>query len=230
VRARVGVLVGVLLSACHPVAGNGNVASEGRDVSAFTGVSVDGPFTTNLSVGPRAVTVLADENLLALVETVVEEGTLQVRVKAGSSITSSTILHVGVVNEALAQVSAQGAAKVKGVIAPTTTFAGLAQGSSFVNLSGVSTDSVSVEADSQSTVSLAGTATNGQLTARTSSHLNLAALHLQTALIDIDASTLTAAVSSRLSGAATHGSTVAITGSPSGEPTNDQTSTITLTP
>lgn len=62
------------------VSGSGTIKSETRAVSGFTGISlaVDG-LVEILQGGTEGVTVEADDNLLPLLETVVEDGTLKIR-------------------------------------------------------------------------------------------------------------------------------------------------------
>lgn len=62
--------------------GSGHVASESRDVGAFTGVALALDGVVEISNAARdSVAVEADDNILPLIETVVENGTLQIRFK-----------------------------------------------------------------------------------------------------------------------------------------------------
>jgi len=64
------------------VQGNGNVQRQVREVGAFSGVALSLPGKVEIRSGGReGVTVEADGNLLPLIETVVEDGTLKIRGK-----------------------------------------------------------------------------------------------------------------------------------------------------
>jgi hypothetical protein len=69
------------------VEGNGNIKRQVRDVGHFSGVSMALAGKVDVRRGERdGVTVEADDNLLPLIETVVEDGTLKIRNKRGSNL------------------------------------------------------------------------------------------------------------------------------------------------
>jgi hypothetical protein len=62
------------------VRGNGTMRSQQRNVAGFTGVSVALAANVELSMGStEGLQIEADENLLPLIETVVKDGTLEIR-------------------------------------------------------------------------------------------------------------------------------------------------------
>lgn len=62
------------------VQGNGNIKRQARQVAHFTGLAFEMPGKLELRMGDsEGVTIEADDNLLPLVETVVENGTLKIR-------------------------------------------------------------------------------------------------------------------------------------------------------
>lgn len=62
------------------VKGSGSVKQQARQVQHFTGVSMEVPGKMELRMGAHeSVTIETDDNLLPLVETVVENGTLKIR-------------------------------------------------------------------------------------------------------------------------------------------------------
>ncbi|MDB5871573.1 MAG: hypothetical protein JWQ07_1015 [Ramlibacter sp.] len=62
------------------VKGNGIVRKQARELGPFTGVSLSLPAEVEVRLGnTEGVSIETDENLLALVETVVENGTLEIR-------------------------------------------------------------------------------------------------------------------------------------------------------
>ena len=69
------------------VAGNGNIKRQVRDVGHFSGVAMALAGKVEVRRGERdGVTVEADDNLLPLIETVVEDGTLKIREKRGANL------------------------------------------------------------------------------------------------------------------------------------------------
>lgn len=72
------------------VEGNGRIKTESRPVSGFHGVSMGLPGTVELRIGnSESLTVETDDNLLPLIETVVENGVLQIRTSKRNTGVSS---------------------------------------------------------------------------------------------------------------------------------------------
>lgn len=62
------------------VQGNGNIAKQARDVSNFTALGLGMPGSVEVRMGnTESVTIESDDNILPLIETVVEDGTLKIR-------------------------------------------------------------------------------------------------------------------------------------------------------
>ncbi|HEV7576429.1 MAG TPA: head GIN domain-containing protein [Caldimonas sp.] len=62
-----------------PVRGSGVAATQRRDIGAFTGVGLGAPFAVVLRPGSReAIEIVADDNILPLVETSLRDRTLQI--------------------------------------------------------------------------------------------------------------------------------------------------------
>jgi hypothetical protein len=78
--------------AANPVQGSGNIKRQVRDVGQFSGVAMSLAGKVDVRRGDReGVTVEADDNLLPLIETVVEDGTLHIRNKRGSNINTRNL-------------------------------------------------------------------------------------------------------------------------------------------
>ncbi|WP_205501473.1 head GIN domain-containing protein [Rufibacter psychrotolerans] len=66
------------------VEGNGNMKTETRSVGAFTGLSVSGGFEVVLTQGAtERLQLEAEENILPLIESTVQNGVLQIKTKSG---------------------------------------------------------------------------------------------------------------------------------------------------
>lgn len=116
--ALAAALLAFAASACsvggQNVAGSGRPASESRPVAPFDAISASLPGEIVLRQGPAApVVVEADDNLLPLVETVVEGGTLRIRLRPEWRVTSRAPLRVVVTAPALRSVNLTGAVDVQ---------------------------------------------------------------------------------------------------------------------
>lgn len=97
--------------------GSGKMATEPRTVAEFQAISLKGSMDLVVKQGAQSVQVQADDNLLALVETVVENTsqgpTLVVRVKRGESFSTRSKMLVTVSVPKLTGVSAEGAGDIQ---------------------------------------------------------------------------------------------------------------------
>jgi hypothetical protein len=75
------------------VRGSGNIKKQTRDLAHFTGVSLSLPATLELRIGnTESVTIETDDNLLPLIETAIDNGTLKIRpVKRNSNLQARTM-------------------------------------------------------------------------------------------------------------------------------------------
>ncbi|EEF27456.1 conserved hypothetical protein [Ricinus communis] len=75
-------------SRSEQVQGSGRVQSQARDVAHFSGLAMSLPGNVDIRSGSgrEGVTVEADDNLLPLIETVVEDGTLKIRAKRNTNL------------------------------------------------------------------------------------------------------------------------------------------------
>ena len=148
------VIVAAALTASSPgvagwfdggVRGSGNIVTEARTVPEFDRVSAGGSQTVIVTVGPaRSVTIKADDNVVPLIETTVENGKLHIGSKKSYSSADVTVT---VTVPALKGVSLAGSGDV--------TVSGVEGGSLGAALSGSGDITVSGKADSVS-VSVSG--------------------------------------------------------------------------
>jgi Putative auto-transporter adhesin, head GIN domain len=210
------LLVLVCLSACQGLpllAGSGAITERPRAVDAFRRVALEAGVQAHVTVGPRAVRVRTDDNLQPAVETVVEGDTLVVRVNA--VLESSHALDVSISNEAL-----EGLRATDGVIAvmdatPVDTFMLSVSGGSSVDLRGVSSSTLTAAVAAGSRVQVAGEARRVTSAVAGGSWVDLSALPLDTLQVDAAGdSHVVARVASLLTGTASSGSDLTITGTP----------------
>ncbi len=97
--------------------GSGKAATDSRSVADFQAISLKGSMDLVVKQGAQSVQVQADDNLLALIETVVESTsqgpTLVVRVKRGESFSTRSKMLVTVSVPKLIGVSAEGAGDIQ---------------------------------------------------------------------------------------------------------------------
>jgi hypothetical protein len=75
--------------------GNGNIRTESRSLSHFTGVSLGLPGQVEVRIGDvESVSVETDENLMPLIETVVANGSLEIRAKRQTNLKARTLKFV----------------------------------------------------------------------------------------------------------------------------------------
>jgi hypothetical protein len=93
------------------VTGSGNSASERRDVAGFNEVEVSGAFQVEIVAGKDfSVELQADDNILPLIQTKVDGGTLQIELV--QSVRSKSEMNVRISAPNIERVQSSGAAKI----------------------------------------------------------------------------------------------------------------------
>lgn len=216
---RTSLILGfVVFAGCANVVGNGVLLTETRETGAFRRVSLNSGVHAKVTTGARAVGLKADQNLISLYETVVEGETLVVRAKDGSVTLPSKAVEVTVSNDLIEGVTASGGADVLTSATSVDEFVIGASGGSTVILSGLTSQRLVVDASGASKVTVAGTANSGTVNASGASTVDTRGVSLQSATLEVSGGSLVrAAVSQHLAGAASGGSSVVITGTPTGD-------------
>ena len=97
------------------VKGDGNIKKESRQVGEFTSLSSHGPMDVQINYGTSGtLTVEADENLLPYIETVVENGSLEIRTKKNTNIKSHSKMVVTVSMTTINALKLSGSGDIKG--------------------------------------------------------------------------------------------------------------------
>lgn len=147
--------------------GSGTVATEARSVGEFQAVAQQGSIDLTVRQGAAAsVQVSADDNLLPLVETVVEEGrsgpTLVVRFKRGERITTRNPVRVEIVMPKLVSLASAGSGDVIVEAFSTPSLRLAISGSSDAKLNSLTTDELAISISGSGDV--AGSGQAGKLT------------------------------------------------------------------
>lgn len=206
----------VLLSACAfaQTKGNGVAREQQRDVGSFEAVHIASGLHATVTRGDTSVKLSGDENLLALIETEVEDGVLEVRIKRGQRVHSGDI-RVAVATPKLKEVGASGGSTVDAQAGAQSKFSAEASGGSILTVKGVDSDKVEVEASGGSRVTLKGRADTVEAEASGGSVVR--ADDVEMASLDVEASggaRIEAGPSKRLHGDLSGGSVVRLSSSP----------------
>jgi hypothetical protein len=127
------------------VQGNGNIKKQARELGHFTGVSLSLPAQMELRMGnTESISIETDDNLLPLIDTVIEDGTLKIRPNKRNLNLHSKTMKIVVQAKDVSRVSLGGS----GSIDADTLKGGKLQfdlgGSGAINVKGVESDSLSV--------------------------------------------------------------------------------------
>jgi hypothetical protein len=96
------------------VRGNGAVKRQARAVAHFTGLSLSLPAQVELRIGnTEAVTIETDDNLLPLIETVVENGTLKLRPSKRNMRIDASTLRIVVQARAVERIALGGSGAIR---------------------------------------------------------------------------------------------------------------------
>jgi len=147
----------------HSVTGSGHVASEARTVSDFQAIAVHGPVTLVVRQGSReAAEVRADDNLLPLVETTVEDSgrgrTLNVGIKKGQSVRTHHDIVVTVDVVRLTSIATHGSGDVRVEALKTPSLQLSISGSSDARLASLQADEFGISISGSGDVEAAGSA------------------------------------------------------------------------
>jgi len=127
------------------VQGSGRVVKQTRQVSGFSGVALSVPGHVELRIGSsEGVTVEADDNVLPLLETVVEDGVLQIRPTRRKLNLHSKAIRVVVQARAIDRLSLGGSGSIHADPLRAKRLDIDLGGSGSVNLKGIEAESLSV--------------------------------------------------------------------------------------
>jgi hypothetical protein len=141
------------------VRGNGVVRQQTRETGHFKGVALSLPAQVEIRMGDvESVTVDTDENLLPMVATVVEKGTLHIRPAKGSMNLKPRSLKVVVQARQIVQLAVGGAGSIKAAALKAPTLDLGIGGSGAIDVSGVESDSIETAVGGNGSVTIAGAA------------------------------------------------------------------------
>lgn len=176
------------------VKGSGNIATEARDISDFSGVDVSGVFQVEITAGQEfGVQIEADDNLLPLIKTEVRRGVL--RIETDEKLSSEHGLKILISAPDIDSIDASGVAKI--------------------NLSGVKNNELRVDTSGASKVNISGETANLIIEVSGASSIDAENLKAENANVDASgASRVSVFATGELKSDASGASKIVYSGSP----------------
>lgn len=139
------------------VQGSGRIVKQARQVSGFTGLSLGVPGRVELRIGnSEGVTIEADDNVLPLLETVVDGGTLRIRPARRNLNFQTKAIRVVVQARSIDRLSLGGSGSIEADPLRAKRLDLDLGGSGSINLKGVEAETVSVSLGGSGDVQAAG--------------------------------------------------------------------------
>jgi hypothetical protein len=182
----IGTALVLLLNSCNFVTGSGNIVTETKQVSNFTGINISSAFDAEVKIGPvTEVKIEADDNIIKYVRVEVSGNTLTIRTEHLNNI-SNAHLKVFITTPSLNDINASAAADVKVVDELKGNGKFHFNASSAATIEAViEAPEVGVEASSSGTVKLTGRTKNYQAQASSGANIKTAGLLSETSDINV---------------------------------------------
>ena len=190
-------LAGALLTAVPPhahaadavVTASGPSVSEARTAGDFRGIAVSGGIELKVRPGGvAAIEVKAEANLLPYLETVVEDGTLQVRWKKGSKLRVKDTPQVSVTVVELQSVTGAGSSDITIAALKTPRLAIKLAGTGKIEIEGIQAEDLSISMAGSGDMQASGRATRLQLSVAGSGDIQCNALKADDVAVSISGS------------------------------------------
>jgi hypothetical protein len=141
------------------IAGSGNLQTETRAVSGFTGIGLAVPGRVEVTMGEReSFSITADDNLLPHIETVVERGMLKIRWRDHVNVSRVKSIRIAITAKALESLNVGGSGDIVGTSLRTGDLKVNIGGSGNVKLPGLTAAALAVSIGGSGDFSADGTA------------------------------------------------------------------------
>jgi hypothetical protein len=145
--------------------GSGNVVSEDREVSGFTGISLVSAGDIVITQGEQeSLTIEAEDNLLPLLETTVENGLLVLDVKDGETIQPTKDIRYFITVTNLDRLELSGAGDMSGSDLTLDALSVDISGTGDVSIANLTLGTLSITVSGAGDVDLSGTANSSSIT------------------------------------------------------------------
>ena len=139
------------------VTGNGKSASETRQVSGFSKIELNGVGTLNITQGDKeSLQIEGDENILPLITTEVNDGTLEIAIKKGYTVNPTAELVYNLAVKDLSQVELNGLGDVNMDGLQTEGLAVLVRGSGNADIMNLSAETLRIEIAGLGDITMSG--------------------------------------------------------------------------
>ncbi|WP_426193041.1 head GIN domain-containing protein [Massilia sp. DWR3-1-1] len=130
----------------NDVAGTGRIKTDTRSLAAFHGVSMSLPGSVEIRLGnTESVTIETDDNLLPLIETVVENGTLKIRSSKRNLGLNSRHLKLVVQARTVDQLALGGSGSIDAAVLKGANLAVHLGGSGTIKVRNIDTDALTID-------------------------------------------------------------------------------------
>ncbi len=207
--------VTIRINTGEQVDGSGTPTSVERSLGRFDQIRVSNAISASLSVGDAsAVVVSGDDNIVPLVLTDVKDGTLTVRFKDNTSVTTKTPLKVEITTEAApSAIDVSGASRFNAAELENDLTSIVLSGASRLQIDDLKGDELRLELSGASHASILGTASRLSVEASGASTAELSQLAAETATVEASgASTVKVQADQSIRGEASGASTVVYSG------------------
>lgn len=137
--------------------GSGNIKTESRAIGHFTGVSMGLPGSVDLRIGStEGITIETDDNLMPLIETVVENGVLEIRTSKRNIGIQPRRLKIVVNAKSVDRLALGGSGTIDGDVLRGAKVSVDLGGSGEIHLKGVESDALSVDLGGSGNLKIAG--------------------------------------------------------------------------
>jgi hypothetical protein len=204
----------VLGAGCSVVVGSGTTVTEERDVREFRGLAVQSGLKAQLTVGPRAVWIKTDDNLIRFIETKLENGILVIRMQQDVQL-APKFFEATIRAPELASIDISGGAIVEGEVRTRDAFTVISSGQGTASLSGIDTAVLQIDASGGSHITATGKAFEEVFKASAASRLDFGSLQARLLELDVSGgSFVTARASDQVRGALSGESQLQMRGTP----------------
>jgi hypothetical protein len=191
--ALAGVVLTALPRGAHAadaiVTAAGPATTEARNAGEFRGIAVSGGIELRVRQGPKAaIEVRAEANLLPYLETVAEDGTLQVRWRKGSRLRVKDTPQVNVTAVELQSITATGSSDIAVAPLKTPKLAIKRAGTGTIAIETIQTDELSIAMAGSGDLKASGQATRLQLSMAGSGDIQCDALKADDVTVSISGS------------------------------------------
>jgi len=169
------------------VQGNGNIKKQSRELAHFTGISMSLPAAVELRIGnTEGITIETDDNLLPLIETVIENGTLKVRASKRNMNLQPRTLKIVINAKEVERVSLGGSGSIESDALKGGKMKFDLGGSGTINIKNIEGESISVTVGGSGTFKTGGgSATNLSVTIGGSGDVDLGRVKASEASVSV---------------------------------------------